>query len=392
MTCKTLLTTMVLNLIAVAGVVAQKVDSTNKYSWGENVGWMNWHDAEGGTSGVFADTEFLSGYIWCENVGWMNVGDGAGPYANTDGTNYGVNILDGDDLEGFAWGENVGWINFDTSGHAPDQARFDCVAGRFRGYAWGENIGWINLDDSVHFVEIVPADPLPDSVNPDKTRFISLEVDTVQEVGLRMRLTSLHHVMPPYTGGPSVPFTDFEFGAGCMEAGGCIRWVGPPIEYVESSASGIPFYASQLQCSPHYQDWSTVGLLHITGSAITPSSLYEVNSVAASCDGIESTCTAVSASVLEIATTRWGDVRTPYNPPDPSVQPDISDVSALVDKFRSVAGAPIKARGLLAGEAGNAFGEITDAVLDVDFSFSHISACVDAFRGVPYPYTVAACP
>jgi hypothetical protein len=92
-----------------------------------------------------------------------------------------------------------------------------------------------------------------------------------------------------------------------------------------------------------------------------------------------------------VSTTRWGDVRAPYNPPDPSIQPDISDVSSLVDKFRSAPNAPIKARALLAGEPGNLFGEITPAVLNVDFGFSHISACVDAFRGVPYPYTIRTC-
>jgi hypothetical protein len=189
-------------------------------------------------------------------------------------------------------------------------------------------------------------------------------------------------VVPPYTGGPSITFTSFE---------GQSRWVGPPTQYVESGASGIPFYASRLQCTPHYQDWSTVGLLHVTGSAIAPSSSYGVENLAASCQGSEASCAAVSAP-LSIATTRWGDVRTPYNPPDGSVQPDISDVSALVDKFRNAPGAPIKARALLAGEPGNNFGEITHAVLNVDFGFSHISACVDAFRGVPYPYTMSACP
>ena len=172
---------------------------------------------------------------------------------------------------------------------------------------------------------------------------------------------------------------------------GQLRWVGPPGQHVEFSASGIPFYAAPLQCAPYYQDWSTVGLLHVTGSPITPSSVYEVENVAARCMGTESTCSDVSAPV-QLATTRWGDVRTPYNPPDPSVQPDISDVSARVDKFRNAPGAPIKARAILAGEPGNPFGEITPAVLSVDFGFSHISACVDAFRGVPYPYTIAMCP
>jgi hypothetical protein len=74
------------------------------------------------------------------------------------------------------------------------------------------------------------------------------------------------------------------------------------------------------------------------------------------------------------------------------VQPDVTDIGALVNKFRSAPDAPIKARAFLAGAPGNTFGEITDPVLDVDFGFGHISACVDAFRGVPYPYMIATCP
>jgi hypothetical protein len=149
--------------------------------------------------------------------------------------------------------------------------------------------------------------------------------------------------------------------------------------------------AARLQCDPHYHDWSTVGLLHVFGNAIVPSSSYHVQSLGGSCSGIEDRCTAISAP-LTISTTRWGDVENPFNPPSATVQPDVTDIGALVNKFRSAPGAPIKARGLLAGAPGNVFGEITPEVLSVDFGFSHISACVDAFRGVPYPYTIQACP
>ena len=128
-------------------------------------------------------------------------------------------------------------------------------------------------------------------------------------------------------------------------------------------------------------------MLHVTGSAIVPSSVYEVENVAASCMGNESSCTAVSPA-LTVSTTRWGDVETPYNPPSLTAQPDVGDISALVNKFRSSAGAPIKARAFLAGD--DAFGNIT--TLNVDLGFGHIAACVDAFRGKPYPFTIQACP
>ena len=384
---KTLWATTVLTLVVVGSVgaslflVPSNIDPAHKFSWSENAGWMNWLDADGGADGVFVDTDSLSGYIWIENAGWLNVGDGGGPYANTNETNFGVNILSSGDLYGYAWGENIGWINFDTSSKAPNQARFDAGAGRFRGYAWGENVGWINLNDATHYVgatsTLVPDPPLPDPSVIDKTRFISFSVPGGGETALRVHLVSLHHVDPPYTNGNSVPFTSFE---------GQCRFVGPPTQYVESVSNGTPFFASQLQCDPYYQDWSTVGLLHVTGSAIVPSSVYQVENVAASCQGNEASCTAVSAP-LSISTTRWGDVVDPLNPPSTTSQPDFNDISSLVNKFKSALGAPIKARALLAGT--NVTGEIDPSP---DLGFTHISACVDAFKGLPYPYAIATCP
>ena len=134
-----------------------------------------------------------------------------------------------------------------------------------------------------------------------------------------------------------------------------------------------------------------VGLLHVTGSAIVPSSVYEIENVAANCAADEENCAVVSPPVI-VTTARWGDVISPYNPPSGSVQPDVTDVSTLVDKFRGLVGAITKARALQAGEPGNVFGEITPAVVSVEFGFSHIATCVDAYRGVPYPYTISACP
>jgi hypothetical protein len=145
--------------------------------------------------------------------------------------------------------------------------------------------------------------------------------------------------------------------------------------------------ASTLQCTAYYQDWSTVGLLHIFGSAVVPSSSYQVQVMAESCTGIEDRCTAVSAP-LSIGTTRWGDVEVPYNPPSTTTQPDLGDIAGLVNKFKSAPGAPIKARALLAGD--DEFGNIN--TIDLDLGFGHIAVCVDAFKGKPYPHTIQACP
>jgi len=144
-------------LLSGAAVVTAdtNVSSGSEFSWGENIGWMNWRDANAGVDGVLNCNTHLEGFIWAENVGWINTGYGplsGNMYTNADSSDFGVNILPNGDLEGFAWGENIGWINFDTSSAGADRARYDDAAGRFRGYAWGENIGWINLDDSNHWV------------------------------------------------------------------------------------------------------------------------------------------------------------------------------------------------------------------------------------------------
>jgi len=149
------------------------IHPTNKFSWGENIGWTNWRDANGGADGVLVGATHLSGFTWGENVGWINVGDGSptdgNQYANTDGSDFGVNVDANGDLFGFAWGENIGWVNFDTRSKGAERARLDLVAQRFRGYAWGENVGWINLDDSTHFVEFggLSGRQLPGDCNQD---------------------------------------------------------------------------------------------------------------------------------------------------------------------------------------------------------------------------------
>ncbi|MCA9292406.1 MAG: dockerin type I repeat-containing protein [Phycisphaerales bacterium] len=147
--------TIALLVAASAALGATNISPTNKWSWGENIGFMNWRDAgtPAGNQGVEVLSDHLAGYVWCENIGWLNVGNGSGPYANTNNTNYGVNVVGGF-LEGYAWMENAGWVNFDGGALAspPNPARIE--NGRLKGFAWGENVGWINLDDANAYVAI----------------------------------------------------------------------------------------------------------------------------------------------------------------------------------------------------------------------------------------------
>lgn len=157
----TLLLTIVVLVVPIAGLLGlSNIDPVQKFSWGENIGWLNWqHNASNPGDGIVVTATHLTGFAWAENVGWINLGNG-GPYANDpmDSSTFGVNVdPTTGELFGKAWGENIGWINFDTSATLEqDRARFDNCNRRFFGYAWGENVGWINLNDATHFVAVGP--------------------------------------------------------------------------------------------------------------------------------------------------------------------------------------------------------------------------------------------
>ncbi len=214
--------------------------------------------------------------------------------------------------------------------------------------------------------------PLRDPGDSNKCRFITVPSAPAGLRAVRVRLVSLHHPNPPYAAGAVSNFSSFE---------GQVRWLGPPVQYVESAGSGIPFKVSTLQCAPYYADWSTIGLVHVSGREVVPSSSYDVQWITEGC--IESSELSFS-SALNIPTTRWGDIELPFSPPDGTTQPDLGDVSAAINKFKNQPAAIIKARALLAGE-------VPDPTLD--YSFTDIAACVDAFKGAAYPNAgPTACP
>ena len=147
---------------ATAGNPTTDVREPDVYSWGENVGFLNFNGVPNGMNTVQLlpvrlNPTTLSGFVWAENIGWVNLGNGmlsdGNQYQNIDGTDFGVNIDPASgDLFGFAWGENVGWINFDTRtslASFSQHARLNTNGMRLNGYAWGENIGWVNLDDEI---------------------------------------------------------------------------------------------------------------------------------------------------------------------------------------------------------------------------------------------------
>ncbi|MDP9098396.1 MAG: hypothetical protein M3N48_05300, partial [Verrucomicrobiota bacterium] len=70
---------------------ATTINSTNAFSWGANVGYLNWRPtaADGVNVGAF----ICQGYIYGANVGWINMGTGNPvnhiQYQNDSATDFG---------------------------------------------------------------------------------------------------------------------------------------------------------------------------------------------------------------------------------------------------------------------------------------------------------------
>ena len=107
--------------LALASTTSGTIDSTNRYAWAENVGWIDF----GSSAGAVTVTDSgLSGYAYGENTGWILL---SGVSNDGNGT-----------LSGYGWGENVGFIDF-------SHVTIDS-SGTFQGYAYGDNIGNIIMN------------------------------------------------------------------------------------------------------------------------------------------------------------------------------------------------------------------------------------------------------
>lgn len=81
-------------------VRAGNIDSTYKYAWGENCGWINFGTESGN---VTVTDSAVTGYAWSPYYGWINL--------NPSTTSKVLNSSG--DLSGYAWSEGMGWIDFD---------------------------------------------------------------------------------------------------------------------------------------------------------------------------------------------------------------------------------------------------------------------------------------
>ena len=141
------------------------VSATDRYAYGANTGWLDARAGDG-TYGLKAGPCVLKGFVYSANCGWINVGDGdpqnGSQYANTDGTDSGVNRLPDGKLRGLAWGAAIGWINFENTGNP----RIDPATGQVLGMAWSAGTGWISFDTPDTDLKIITQDADGDTI-PD---------------------------------------------------------------------------------------------------------------------------------------------------------------------------------------------------------------------------------
>jgi hypothetical protein len=354
---KTLLLISVIAATVAAGAFLgpSNIDPGHKFSWSENTGWWNWRDASAGADGVFIDSDFISGFIWSENAGWINVGDGAGPYANTTGLDFGVNILGSGDLDGFAWSENRGWINFGwaASTENPDRARFDASANRFRGYAWAENDGWINLDDDTHYVAQEAVDVVPPGLassphGSGKHRYLSIDTTTNvdQSVALKVELVSMRRCSDL----PSRACTvDSDCDAAVPGSGTCVEhadvgmagpwWVQAPQQEPLGcipGPCGAEDWFARVDAAPYFDTW-TLSTLHVGDCEMIPVASFEIRAClppdGAICSDPLTIGTIAQPFVSPGFRGNYGDVAgtvvgTEFSPPDGIT--NVVDVSAYI--------------------------------------------------------------
>ncbi|UCC30163.1 MAG: right-handed parallel beta-helix repeat-containing protein [Phycisphaerales bacterium] len=241
-----------------------------------------------------------------------------------------------------------------------------------------QGFAWANVDHATDFSVGFPTCPAVYGVEGEyprvnKNRYLSFSpTNAGRATAIRVTLVNL-----------PVPFHVFN---------GQTMWVGPPQEICENAGQGsgvLPedcgiapglesatFMTATLQHEPYYTYWGTFGTIHVYHELLVPDGNYVVQAIDEACNvGIE----GVYSLTLEVDTSIWGDLvrnctTTPCGPPD-GVVGIATDVTAVLDKFKNLPGAPSKARCDLEPSSPDLLINITD-----------VSRALDAFRGFGYPF------
>lgn len=137
-----------------ASLADSTVHSTDRHSYGANIGWLNWKWDLAAPEGASLEPYLMRGRVYAANVGWIDLGDGApddGIFYSHKSGDWGVNHDGSGGLSGWAYGANIGWIRFDPAQKSPP--RVDLGTGALSGFAYAANVGWISLEGVVTCVD-----------------------------------------------------------------------------------------------------------------------------------------------------------------------------------------------------------------------------------------------
>ena len=204
--------------------------------------------------------------------------------------------------------------------------------------------------------------PLPDLIQA-KNRYLSFSAGEIgQNQAVRVTLRNLP--------GPQALLN------------GTVMWVGPPTQVSELSgkddATPPTFMVATLRCLPHFMDWSTVGVVHVSHQRVVPDGVYDIQVVDEHCDaGSE----AGFSLPLTVINSMWGDVVGPFDgdagvwtAPDGTASIAF-DVVAILDKFKNAPTAPRKSRT-----------DIQPNPVDGKVSIVDVTRALDAFSGAQFPF------
>jgi DNA-binding beta-propeller fold protein YncE len=234
-------------------------------------------------------------------------------------------------------------------------------------------VGFVDVGDPVGLaldgvVADQPAALSPDGTGINKNRFISFDVvgGVTTASAIRVTLANLPGAHSTWNGAR--------------------LWVGPPGAVCElggigpgqTCQPGVPLMtAAGLRCLPECRtDWSRRGTIHVFHEAIVPAAMYTIEIADCTSDLNDP---ASFRTPLSVSTTVWGDavggfVGGVWTGPNGRVE-IVTDVVAVLDKFGSRPGAPIKARA-----------DVEPRCPDRKVNISDVARVLDAFRALPYPF------
>src|SRR5688572_11626374 len=84
---------LLVTLVSLAAHAAPTINATNKWSYGANIGWVDWRGDT--NNGAVIGESVCAGYLYAANVGWIHLGSGAPTngiqYQNLAAGDFGVN-------------------------------------------------------------------------------------------------------------------------------------------------------------------------------------------------------------------------------------------------------------------------------------------------------------